>query len=182
MSLDVNKYKKELRTKLAKPSLIEEKEQVEKRKSYLVEGVAELSGGALDDLRARLFGTEADTPETDQEIVPDDSENGEGIMLGDPTAGNDPTGDEGDKAPMDMGIHAGDGKQILHDAEEELGDLATDTVHEVLLYLKDLRDKFKQEDPKKAQLVRKMYDHILKGKEKIVAEMIKAEEEANLPQ
>jgi hypothetical protein len=190
MSLDVKKYKSELRQKLAKPSLLEEETKVETPKSYLVEGAPELGGGLLDDLRKSLFDGETLDPEAepsvdpkdpDLEVVPDDTDRGEGIMLGDPTDGNDPSLDAGDKAPMDMGLEDGDGQQILHDAEEELGDLATDTVHEVLLYLKDLRDKFKQEDPKKAQLVRKMYDHILKGKEKIVAEMIKAEEEAGLP-
>lgn len=194
MSLNLKKYKNELRVQLAKPSLIEESTESEKHRTVLNEGAPELRGGLLDDLRKRLFDTQTTDPEAepsvdpkdpDLDVVPSSDERGKGVLLGNPVDGNDPTNTAGDKAPIDMGLDDQDDKQILHDGkinEEELGDLATDTVHEVLLYLKDLRDKFKEEDPKKAQLVRKMYDHILKGKEKIVAEMIKAEEESSLPE
>jgi hypothetical protein len=60
---------------------------------------------------------------------------------------------------------------------EDLNDLATDTIAEVLNSVKELRDQVKKENPKKAALVRRIYDHLLKGKEKITAEILKSHEE-----
>jgi molybdopterin converting factor small subunit len=60
---------------------------------------------------------------------------------------------------------------------DDLGDMATDTIMDILNSIKELRDKVKKEDPKKAALIRRIYDHLLKGKEKITAEIMKAAEE-----
>jgi len=62
-------------------------------------------------------------------------------------------------------------------SSDDLGDMATDTIMDILGSIKDLRDKVKKEDPKKAALIRRIYDHLLKGKEKITAEILKAAEE-----
>lgn len=60
---------------------------------------------------------------------------------------------------------------------DDLNDLATDTIAEVLNSIKELRDQVKKENPKKAALVRRIYDHLLKGKDKITAEILKSHEE-----
>jgi hypothetical protein len=62
-------------------------------------------------------------------------------------------------------------------SSDDLGDMATDTIMDILGSIKELRDKVKKEDPKKAALIRRIYDHLLKGKEKITAEILKAAEE-----
>lgn len=62
-------------------------------------------------------------------------------------------------------------------SSDDLGDMATDTIMDILVSIKELRDKVKKEDPKKAALIRRIYDHLLKGKEKITAEILKAAEE-----
>ena len=62
-------------------------------------------------------------------------------------------------------------------SSDDLGDMATDTIMDILNSIKELRDKVKKEDPKKAALIRRIYDHLLKGKEKITAEILKAAEE-----
>jgi hypothetical protein len=62
-------------------------------------------------------------------------------------------------------------------SSDDLGDMATDTIMDILVSIKELRDKVKKEDPKKAALIRRIYDHLLKGKEKITAEILKSAEE-----
>jgi hypothetical protein len=62
-------------------------------------------------------------------------------------------------------------------SSDDLGDMATDTIMDILNSIKELRDKVKKEDPKRAALIRRIYDHLLKGKEKITAEILKAAEE-----
>ena len=63
---------------------------------------------------------------------------------------------------------------------DDLADMATDTIMDILNSIKELRDEVKKEDPKKAALIRRIYDHLLKGKEKITSEILKsAEEEKN---
>ena len=62
-------------------------------------------------------------------------------------------------------------------SSDDLGDMATDTIMDILGSIKELRDKVKKEDPKKAALIRRIYDHLLKGKEKITAEILKSHEE-----
>jgi hypothetical protein len=70
---------------------------------------------------------------------------------------------------------AEDGEPTL--SADDLGDMATDTIMDILNSIKELRDKVKKEDPKKAALIRRIYDHLLKGKEKITAEILKAAQE-----
>jgi hypothetical protein len=62
-------------------------------------------------------------------------------------------------------------------SSDDLGDMATDTIMDILGSIKELRDKVKKEDPKKAALIRRIYDHLLKGKEKITAEILKSAQE-----
>lgn len=61
--------------------------------------------------------------------------------------------------------------------ENDIRDLATDTTIEVLQLIKDLRDKTKKENPQKAELIRKIYDYILKIKDKVAEEIIQSQEE-----
>ncbi|MCS7317842.1 MAG: hypothetical protein NZZ41_06020 [Candidatus Dojkabacteria bacterium] len=58
--------------------------------------------------------------------------------------------------------------------EEEIQDIVNDTLLEVLQNIKDLREKIKQDDLQKAKIVRKIYDYILKGKDKIILDISKS--------
>lgn len=168
-SLEPNQYRGKLRKKLVEsdePKVEEEKEVIEEAHPML----GDPTGGALDDLRRRLFRSEESVAEREDEIGggPGEYEDVEEL----PVEQNPE-----DELPDKMGLEPDHPMN-----EEDLMDLATDTVSEVLLHLKDLRDKFKQENPKKAQLIRALYNYIEKGKEKIAKEMMKAEEEARMPQ
>lgn len=57
--------------------------------------------------------------------------------------------------------------------QEDLEDLANDTMLDVLQHIKDLREKMKKENPEKAKFIRKIYDYLVKGKDKIATDIIK---------
>lgn len=126
----------------------------------------------LSKLREKLFGGE-------QNPVP----------TGDVGMGEDPTTDSVDtndqlktedtyqdapKTDKPLADEVGEEPSLTSD---DLGDMATDTIMDILVSIKQLRDKVKKEDPKKAALIRRIYDHLLKGKEKITAEILKSHDE-----
>ncbi len=130
----------------------------------------------LSKLREKLFGAaesvagmedagDATGPETHDGATVDAKT---GTVKAEDTYQDQPEGD----APV---AGAEEGEPEL--SADDLGDMATDTIMDILNSIKELRDKVKKEDPKKAALIRRIYDHLLKGKEKITAEILKAAEE-----
>jgi hypothetical protein len=175
------KYRQNLKKRL------DEYQRTKKDSEVITEGFGKPWGGRLDSLRRRLFDGENVDPNSeprvkptdpDLEVVAPDADSGEGILYDEEPEPEIPEVDDetemGSEQPEEIEPEIGD-SPTSGNSEEDLLDLATDTVHEVLLYLKGLRDKFKEQSPQKAQLVRKLYDYILKGKEKIANEMLKDE-------
>lgn len=119
-----------------------------------------IHSGVLDSLRERLFGP-INGQESSGGIATEDSYQ------------------DAPKAPTVVGTAEVMGPESDEATltAEDLNDLATDTIAEVLNSVKELRDQVKKENPKKAALVRRIYDHLLKGKEKITAEILKSHEE-----
>ena len=133
----------------------------------------------LSKLREKLFGTEsvAGMEDSGDAVGPETHDGAtvgpEGKIKTEDTYQEQPKGDP--TAPVGG---AEEGEPEL--SSDDLGDMATDTIMDILGSIKELRDKVKKEDPKKAALIRRIYDHLLKGKEKITAEILKAAEEEKM--
>jgi hypothetical protein len=134
----------------------------------------------LTKLREKLFGAAESVAgmEDSGEAVGPETHDGaavgpEGEIKKEDTYQDQPKGD-----PSDAVGGAEEGEPQL--SSDDLGDMATDTIMDILNSIKELRDKVKKEDPKKAALIRRIYDHLLKGKEKITADILKSAEEEKM--
>lgn len=134
------------------------------------------SSGVLDALREKLFGA-VNAPTTSTDVGdangPVGASVGQPIVATEDTTNIEPVSELEAPTPKIMGPEADEASLTADD----LNDLATDTIAEVLNSIKELRDTVKKENPKKAALVRRIYDHLLKGKDKITAEILKSHEE-----
>jgi hypothetical protein len=158
MTLNANSYRDILRKKLEEsdcglpqPTVVPAKEA-----TY---------SGVLDSLREKLFGPDnvQETPTgVDTGVATEDAYQHSSEAPNSAVSSNAVMGPESEEAEL---------------TAEDLNDLATDTIAEVLNSVKELRDQVKKENPKKAALVRRIYDHLLKGKEKITAEILKSHED-----
>jgi len=176
-------YRKKVIKKLSES---DEATEVKKEKIEEKAPLGTPRGTALDQLRSKLFTDEtvANREDVGDEYGADEEMGAHAPNVG---MGMDSEIDGMDNVdPRDAGYidpeHALEDEQpsgAMISKEEELQDMASDLVAEVLLQLKDLRDQYKQESPEKAQLVRKLYDYILKGKDKIASELIKAEQDVD---
>ena len=131
----------------------------------------------LAKLREKLFGTESVAGMEDSgDAVGPETHDGAAVgpegKMGEDTYQDQPEEGGEIEAPEMTGT-----EQEPELTAEDLGDMATDTIMDILGSIKELRDKVKKEDPKKAALIRRVYDHLLKGKEKITAEILKSHEE-----
>ena len=158
MTLNANSYREVLRKKLEESDmgLPQPAPCAAKETTY---------SGVLDSLREKLFG-----PNNAQETP----------VMGDTGVATEDAYQHSSEAPnsavSSTAVMGPESEEATLTAED-LNDLATDTIAEVLNSVKELRDQVKKENPKKAALVRRIYDHLLKGKEKITAEILKAAEE-----
>lgn len=154
MTLNANSYREILRKKLEEsdcglpqPAAVPAKEA-----AY---------AGVLDSLREKLFGPD-NVQETPTGVATEDAYQHSSEAPNSTVSSTAVMGPESEEATL---------------TAEDLNDLATDTIAEVLNSVKELRDQVKKENPKKAALVRRIYDHLLKGKEKITAEILKSHED-----
>jgi hypothetical protein len=194
-SLNPNKYRKALFKKLEESDLSKEEKVVIKNKIIL----GEARGTPLDELRAKLFRDDEDlgNDPTDLEgdVAPDmglgeedptvkelPGEEGDLILGGDELEGEEPVEDD-DFEDEDL-----DDVEGMDDLEGEEGptnrnmdDLVADTILEILTSFKQIRDSYVDEDPDKAEIVRKVYDYLFKAKDKIANEINKSQQETQLP-
>ncbi len=154
MTLNANSYREILRKKL------EESDMGLPQPACAPVAKEATYSGVLDSLREKLFGPN-NVQETSCGVATEDAYQ------------------DSPHAPKVMGTAEAMGPESDEATltAEDLNDLATDTIAEVLNSVKELRDQVKKENPKKAALVRRIYDHLLKGKEKITAEILKSHEE-----
>jgi len=151
MTLNANSYREVLRKKLKESDMGLPQPAVApvaKEATY---------SGVLDSLREKLFGP-INAQESSCGVATEDSYQDSPESV----SSTEVMGPESEEATL---------------TAEDLNDLATDTIAEVLNSVKELRDQVKKENPKKAALVRRIYDHLLKGKDKITAEILKSHEE-----
>jgi len=158
MTLNANSYREVLRQKLVESDA--GLQQVAPVSSPAKEATY---SGVLDSLREKLFGPQNDAQATPTDI-PETSVT---------TVATEDAYQDAPEAIEPIGPH---NDEVALTADD-LNDLATDTIAEVLNSIKELRDQVKKENPKKAALVRRIYDHLLKGKDKITAEILKSHEE-----
>lgn len=170
---DTNSYREQIRKRLEESDslgigTIKREESAEK---------PQYESDVLSKLREKLFGADESVAgmEDSGDAVGPETHDGatvgpEGQIKTEDTYQEQPKGDY--SSPVSG---AEEGEPEL--SSDDLGDMATDTIMDILNSIKELRDKVKKENPKKAALIRRIYDHLLKGKEKITSEIMKAAEE-----
>lgn len=154
MTLNANSYREVIRKKL------EESDMGLPKQPQMGSAKESAYSGVLDSLREKLFGP-TNVQETSCGMATEDSYQ-DSPEISNPADTAEVMGPESEEATL---------------TADDLNDLATDTIAEVLNSVKELRDQVKKENPKKAALVRRIYDHLLKGKEKITAEILKSHED-----
>jgi len=157
MTLNATSYREVLRKKLEESDCGLPQPAVASAKEATYSGV-------LDSLREKLFG-------------PDNGQVAPGAATGVATEDAYQHSSEAPNSAVSSNAVMGPELEEAELTAEDLNDLATDTIAEVLNSVKELRDQVKKENPKKAALVRRIYDHLLKGKEKITAEILKSHED-----
>lgn len=162
MTLNVNRYREILRKQLVESDTVPTLQTIP-----TIKPVAHSNSGVLDSLREKLFGPK-DCNSTDTECI-----NASPAVAG--VATEDAYKDSPETLHEPVAIGAESDEATL--TADDLNDLATDTLAEVLMTIKELRDNVKKEDPKKAALIRRIYDHLLRGKDKITAEILKSHNE-----
>lgn len=172
-SLNPDNYRKEVWKKF------EESRHEEEEAEEVVEQTIPLgspTGGALDELRSKLFKGEesvADREANDEEF--------EGEM----EVPGDEAGDL-DMPPVEIGDEELDGVDDLEGEEDfdgepdmsmdssqdHIEDVITDTIDEVLVSIKNVRDKYKSKaDDRKADIVRRIHAYLTKSRDKIAKEV-----------
>jgi hypothetical protein len=188
-ALNPNSYRKHLIKKLEESDNYTKEEKVVMKNRIIL---GEMRGTPLDALRKKLFTDDEDILSRDgADMASIDGEDGQNLLLGgdnledmEDTEDTEDTEDVQDMEDMEDTEDV----QDMEDVEEtpsssnrNLDDVVSDTILEILTKFKEIRDTYVEQDPQKADIVRKVYDYLFKAKDKIANEINKDNTTPNQP-